>query len=192
MSKRYLLPQMTLLYPIILFSFLFMSGCYANKEYADPPIVIDGIPFSAEEFENEYKRSSYANIDTPEVKKEFLDLFIAKKLVIRAAEKQGLDKDPDFLKDVEAFWQQSLFKLYVERQAQRFIDKAEVSEAEMKDYYEQYKDEYFKDKVYEQTRSEIRVIIQRLKQQQMMTEWVNSLRDRMGVAVDQVSLGIDQ
>jgi uncharacterized NAD(P)/FAD-binding protein YdhS len=169
-----------------------MSGCYANKEYADPPIVIDGIPFSAEEFENEYKRSSYANIDTPEVKKEFLDLFIAKKLVIRAAEKQGLDKDPDFLKDVEAFWQQSLFKLYVERQAQRFIDKAEVSEAEMKDYYEQYKDEYFKDKVYEQTRSEIRVIIQRLKQQQMMTEWVNSLRDRMGVAVDQVSLGIDQ
>ena len=72
---------------------LFLVGCQA-KEKAKPVISIDNIKVSLEEFQKAYQASAFSRTST-EAKKEFLDVFISRKLMLKEAEQMSLDKDPD-------------------------------------------------------------------------------------------------
>jgi hypothetical protein len=71
-----------------------------------------------EEFEDEYRNSLYSKNDSPEVRQQFLNNMINQKLILLDAQKKGLDKDKEFLKMVEQFWQQSLLTTAMQAKVQ--------------------------------------------------------------------------
>ena len=93
----------------VLLCFVLLNGGCAPQE--KPAIIIGTINTSAEEFESAFNKSIFARSPTPEVRQGFIDTYIDRKLILKEAEKQGLDKDKDFLASVQLFWEQSLLKL---------------------------------------------------------------------------------
>ena len=100
-------------FPIFLVIVLFMviGGC-AKKEQS--PIQIVLIQISSEEFEKDFLSSRFAQ-GGDKGRKDFLDNFISRKTMLLEAEKMGLDKDPEFLQDIQMFWEQNLLKLILDK-----------------------------------------------------------------------------
>ena len=64
-----------------------------------------------QEFDEAYKDSRYGAQGTFASRQAFLNNMINQKLILLDAEKRGLDKNKEFLKMVENFWQQSLLTM---------------------------------------------------------------------------------
>ena len=115
---------------------LFICGC-AKKE--KEVIKINDIEITREEFEAAFKSSSLA--DEGEAKrKEFLDIFISRKLMLVEAQRLGLDKDPKFLQNVQLFWEQSLLKLVLEKKMNELSLVINVDNKEVIDFYDKLKE----------------------------------------------------
>lgn len=130
---------------ILLVLFIF-SGCGKVNQSSPVAIEIDAIKITVNEFEEAFKNSFYAKEDTSSSRKEFLDNFIARKLILKEAESQGLDKDPMFLQGVELFWEQSLLKTILDRKIKELSLNVKIDEREIRKYYRAHKADYFKDK----------------------------------------------
>ena len=71
-----------------------------------------------QEFAEAYRDSSYGAQGTLASRKIFLNNMINQKLILLDAEKKGLDKNKEFLKMVEHFWQQSLLTMAMQNKVQ--------------------------------------------------------------------------
>jgi peptidyl-prolyl cis-trans isomerase C len=73
-------------------------------------------------------------------KKEFLDSLVRFELLSREAAKEGFDKDPEVVKDMK--------KAMVQRLLRKKFDEdpalSKISDEELKEYFEQHKDDYVK------------------------------------------------
>lgn len=74
-------------------------------------ITVNNYNITRNEFESEFKASSYGDVDTPESRRNFANTLIDRKLILQYAQKEGLDKGKNFLKAIEKFWEQSLLKV---------------------------------------------------------------------------------
>lgn len=88
---------------------LMYAGCGRAPSDTSPVVAkVGNYVISQDEFNDAFKASSYGQEDSPASRKAFLDNMINQKLIMLNAQSQGLDKDKDFLKMIENFWQQSL------------------------------------------------------------------------------------
>lgn len=71
-------------------------------------------------------------------KEKFLDELVKKELLYQEAVKKGLDKDTEYLKKLEDFKKLTLISVLLEKQIE---EKTKVSDQEVKDYYEQHKND---------------------------------------------------
>jgi hypothetical protein len=88
-----------------------MLGCQSKD--ADQPVVakVGSYVITQKEFEEAYKNSAYGHEHNPFYRSAFLNNMINQKLILLDAEHRGLDHDPQFLKMIESFWQQSLLTM---------------------------------------------------------------------------------
>ena len=173
---------------IIFLFFLFLSllfvGCTSKKNVA---IKIGKIEITKEEFDDAFSNSSYAK--QGKSKEEFLENFISRKLILKEAERLGLDKDPKFLKNIQLFWEQSLLKMTLSRKIKELSFGIHVSDKEVRDYYLTHQDD-FKDKKLEEVYDRIKWILFAQKQRQAIQDWINSLKEKTPIYVDYKALGI--
>jgi len=168
---------------------LLFSGCCGLKQ-EKAAIKIDGIEITAREFDKAFSLSQFA-WKGPDGRKEFLDTFIQRKLILKEAEKLGLDKDPRFLDDIQLFWEQSLLKLILSKKMNRLSNDIIIDEAEIKDYYRQNKEKSFAGKQPEQVYDQIKLLLFKAKQAKAIGDWVDSLRKQAKTDIDYQSLGIN-
>lgn len=167
----------------------FIVGCgIPDKDKA--ALKIGDIEIAAEEFDRAYKASgiTYTGEDS---RKQFLDRFISRKLILMEAEKLGLDKDPEFLESVQLFWEQSLLKLVLAQKSKKISGKVRVSDSEVAVYYENRRETSFVDKELSEVHSQIKWIIQKQKQGQALQEWISSLEGEVNIERDYKLLGIN-
>ncbi|MBI5378577.1 MAG: peptidylprolyl isomerase [Nitrospirae bacterium] len=105
-------------------------------------------------------------------KREFLDDLITREVVFQEAGRQGLDKDPEYLKRLEEFQRNALLEVLLKKEVE---DKASVTEEEVKQYYAAHKEEYRDDKVRAshilvKTEEEARAVEQELKKGRSFAE----------------------
>lgn len=114
---------------------LFLSGCgqcpIANVDQ-DAVVTINDYSISRGEFENEFKASTYGEVDTPESRQNFLNTLIDRKLILQYAQKEGLDKEANFLKTIEKFWEQSLLKVALDKKTKEIESKITASDWQVK------------------------------------------------------------
>jgi len=167
----------------LFFSLLFCYGCSQSKK-APVAIQIGKTGISASEFNMAFKSSSFSTADTPVSRKDFLDNFIMRKLIVLEGTAAGLDKDPEFMKNVEFFWQQSLIKMMIDRKIKELSSKVKVSDSDVKNYYEIYKDAEFKGAPLAEVYENIKWIVLNKKQKEAMDAWLNSLKNKSKVNIN--------
>jgi len=120
------------------------AACSPQPKKSGPAVAKgDGVLITAGEFkarldeQSPFIRQRYTTLDR---KKEFLDNLVRFEVLARAAEKQGLDKDPDVLLTMKKVMVQKL----VQKTFSEGDPSKEVPEADARKYYEDHKDEFVK------------------------------------------------
>ena len=167
---------------------LLVSSCGWFKKEEKPAVTIGKIRISAEDFQREFESSRLAKEGR---RKDFLDTFISRKLILLEAERLGLDKDPEFLRDVQDFWEQSLLKLVLSKRIKELVAGVDIDEKEVRSYYRRNKSAKFADKEFEQVYDQIKWVLLRDKQEETIQNWADSLRKDTEVTIDYKLLGIE-
>lgn len=171
---------------LILILIISISGC-AQKEKA--AITIDDIEITAQEFAAAFAESRFVD-QSSGGKKDFLDQYISKKLILHEAENMGVDKNPEFLLDVQKYWEQGLLKRTLDKKLQEFSQNIVIPDQAIKDYYEKNKSNLFADKELSQVSGEIRWFLLKEQQNKRMSDWVDNLKTKSNIHIDYPLLGI--
>lgn len=142
-------------YLSILFVMLFLTGCSRSHAQKDILARVNNYEITRSEFEAEFKASPYAKTDTPESRKDFLNTLIDRKLILQYAQQKDYDKEKDFLKLIERFWEQSLLKVALDRKTREIESRISSSGWEAK----------------------------RAEETKMMSDWMNELRRNAHITV---------
>jgi peptidyl-prolyl cis-trans isomerase C len=174
---------------VIILCGLFFIGC-STKPKSLPVVRVGDVSLTASEFEDLFKHSVYGIDDSAASRKDFLDNYIVRIVILKEAERLGLDKDPDFLKAVELFWQQALLKRVIERKTNELALNLKVEDREVKEYYEKHKED-FKDRAFADVYAEIKWFLVRAKQRNLLTTWIDSLKKQTKIKVDYKAINIE-
>ena len=180
---------------IMLFLILvsFLSGCLCQSSTkASTAIKIDNVNITADGFERAFKNSPFAADDSSASRRKFLDNYIMRLLILKEAEKTGLAKDPEFLKSVELFWQQSLIKLMLDKKIKEMSLDVKVTDKEIGDYYKERKETEFKESVLGQVYDKIKWAILNRKQTEAMDSWLGSLKNSSKIDINYDILKIEK
>ena len=162
---------------------ILFAGC-ARKQDKDILVRINNYQITFAEFDEEFKNSPYNRDDTLVSKVEFLDYLINRKLMLQDAERKNLDKDPEFLKMIEKFWEQSLLRLALDEKAREVEQNISISDNTIEKAYQKMLREGKTDKSYEDMYNQIKWDLMKFKESQRMDEWVNRLRAQAKVKVN--------
>jgi len=165
-----------------------LTGC--SKAKPEPVIKIGSIDITAKEFEQAYTVLTGKSNDIAS-KKLFLDTYISRKLMLKEAERLGLNRDPDFLSDIQLFWEQSLLKLVLDKKIKELATRVSVSDDEVTALYNARKDAEYKGKDINLVYDELKYLILKTKQRQAIQEWVDSLREKTPITIDYKKLGLE-
>ena len=174
---------------VILISFLAL-GC-AKKPLSEAAAVrVNDYSLTASEF-NELFLEVKVQEDTSLARQKFLGNLIMRKLLLQEAQREGLDKQKDFLKSIENFWEQSLLKIVIDRKVKEVSKDITVTDKELEDYYNKWlKDNPGTTKTFDEIRKTIKLPLLRKKQTMAVNTWIDSLKSKANIAVDKKAIGI--
>ncbi len=169
---------------IFLFLLLFILACQKQPPDKLVLVKVNDYVLSREEFEENFKNSIYGANDTLESRKEFLNNLINQKLILQDAQAQGLDKQKGFLKTIERFWEQSLMKVALDKKSKGISGSVSISDDIIKEAYDNMAQAGKADKSYEQLKDQIKWQLIKLKETQLMNDWVDNLRKNAQVKIN--------
>lgn len=169
---------------------LFLCVCCGCGKKEKAAIKIGDIPITLREFNDAYEQGRFQYGEDLS-RKDFLEAYITRKLILKEAEDIGLDHDPQILKSLQLFWEQTLLKLALARKVNEATVPIKIDEEEMRLFYEENKGEDFAGKDFSSVQEEIKLLLFREKQRKALQGWMDSLRDRKKIEVDYKLLGIE-
>jgi len=172
--------------PVLCFGLCVLAGCGGGDQTA---LKIGSIDISAGEFEEEFNDSRYVYMgDTG--RRMFLEHYVDTKLILMEAEHMGLDRDQEFLKDIQHFWEQALLKRVIDEKNKELANQVQVSEQDIKRYYDEHKQEDFQGKELQDVHEQVKWILTKIKQSQALSSWTDMLRKKTKITVNDALLGM--
>jgi len=175
-------------YLVILVALLFIFGCTGKSKDKKVLAKVNNYEITAEEFEEEFKASTYGSVDTLASRKEFLNTLINRQLILQDAQKKGLDKDKNFLKMIEKFWEQSLLKFVLERKNNEVAGSTLVNDREIQETYDNMLKNGKTDRPYDQMYQQIKWEITKSKETQAMNDWLMQLGHKADIKINSALL----
>jgi peptidyl-prolyl cis-trans isomerase C len=104
---------------------------------ADKPVAtVNGVPVKATLFQRALQQAlSQGQTDSPQLRESIASQLVARELLIQAAAKQGLDKDPE----VQAIAEEAKRTAMMQRYMRQVVKPNPVTEEQVKAYYEKAK-----------------------------------------------------
>ena len=169
---------------IFLLAALSILGC--SKQPAEKSVLlkVNNYELSDEEFNEKFNNSMYALNEEKNTKKEFLNNLINQQLILQDAQAHDLDKERNFIKLIEKYWEQSLLKIALDKKVKEISGKISVSDQEIQEVYQAMMKNSKADKSYEQMYSQIKWELTRTKESQAMDEWINSLHKNATIEIN--------
>jgi len=146
---------------------------------------VNNYKMTVEDFEYESKeifRMGRVIGDVPNTKEEILDALIVKEILLQEAQKQELDKDKEFMRSIELYWEQTLIKNLMKKKFKEIHDKVAVYEEEILEYYRyELRD---KESPFEDVRNMITREIRSKKERKLLDEWIDEMRSKSRIKVN--------
>jgi hypothetical protein len=155
-----------------------------------PAITIGTINITKDEFNKALARYNFDIEPTKETRRTFLDNFINRKLILKEAEKEGLDKKEQFLADVQDFYEQALIKFIFDKKIKELFVSLEIKDAEINSFYNANKDK-FGAKDLSSSYADIKMLLLKEKQKKAINDWLDSLRKKTSVKIDYKLLDLE-
>ncbi|MFH1457704.1 MAG: hypothetical protein ABIG31_00860 [Candidatus Omnitrophota bacterium] len=168
---------------------IILCACWGCSKKEKVAIRIGDISITASEFNDAFEEGRFQS-GMELSRKDFLDATIVRKLILKEAEDLGLDSDPQVLKSLQIFWEQTLLKLALARKINEITVPINITDEEIIAFYEENKDEDFAGKEFSDIRNEIKLVLFRKKQQQALREWTDNLHNKKRIVIDYQLLGI--
>lgn len=132
----------TALCAFILIATFLISGCAEKKKEEKIVATINNYNMTVEDFR--YESNEISNVgrvlgEMPVTKRDMLDVLITKEVLLQEAVKQNLDKEKDFMRSIELYWEQALLKNLLARKSQEIAKATAVYEDEINRYYNNMK-----------------------------------------------------
>ncbi len=172
---------------IVLFGLIFTCGC-AKQRPQDTAVRVNDFVMSAKEFGQVFESSGYSAGE--EDKEGFLEDLINRRLILQEAERQGLDKQREFLREIERFWEKTLLKNIINRKSKEFTTRVAVNEDEIRSRYDEMVDKRLIRTSYKQAYDQIKWQLLQDKQRKAFDAWLEGLREKARIEVNKGSLGI--
>jgi len=119
--------------------------------------------------------TSISSIPPIELKLSILDEMINRELLLEEAQRANIDKDPEFMRQIENFWRLSLIKELLKNKIAQIEAVTTVSDQEIADEYAREKG---LTKTLPEMSPEIKGIIFREKVQRTLQAWEDSLKTK--------------
>ncbi|MFH1868804.1 MAG: SurA N-terminal domain-containing protein [Candidatus Omnitrophota bacterium] len=171
---------------------LTFTGCGGSHIPEKTAVKINNYTITAAEF-NELFSELEGVDDTPAVREAFLDNLITRKLILHEAHGEGLDKEKDFLKAIENFWEQSLLTIVIDKKTKELSNVMAIDEEEIQGYYNAMlrMDPEMPQELDYKLRNSIRMQLLKQKQTAAIELWSQSLRKNADMKIDRRAIGID-
>jgi len=113
-------------------------------------------------------------------RREYIDRLLEKEILLQEAQRQGLDREGDFMKSIENYWEQALLKLLLQRKSSELSGLVNVDEDEIKKYYKDSRDP----QPFSKVKGDIRRIIKQKKDTEAMNAWIEDLRKKSHIKIN--------
>jgi hypothetical protein len=162
---------------IIAIAVILTSGCAKKPDKSQVVAEINNYLVTTDDLRNEAKLSIYS---AP--KEQILQNIIYKELLLQEAQRMNLDKDKDFMKEIENYWKQALIKRLINMKGNEFLAFSQASNEEIKTEYERLsKENNGKIKPYKEMSGEIREMLRVRKAQILLDTWIAGLRNNANI-----------
>lgn len=162
-----------------------LIGCSSNKKSEDKVVAqINKYKMTVDDLKYEIKNSPYdeANLlKTENGKRQYLDRLIEKETLLQEAQHQGIDKEKDFMRSIENYWEQTLLRILLERKSKEISSVIYVYDNEIAEYYR----DSGEDAPLSEVKNEISDIIKQKKETEAMNAWIDDLKNRSYIKVDE-------
>jgi len=174
------------LFFIILIPCLIYTGCSSSAGEGDKRVVaqVNKYKMSIEDLKYELRNVPYDEkglLKTNKGRREYMDRLVEKEILLQEAQHLGLDKERDFMKSIENYWEQALLKSLLQRKSKEISGLIHVYENEIEDYYKTSGEELPLSKV----RPEIRRAIRQKKETKAMDAWIQELKKKSYIKIDE-------
>lgn len=170
----------------IIISCFILAGCSCGEGGGDKRVVaqVNKYKMTAEdlryELDNVPHDTSYL-LRTKDGRREYLGNLLEKEILLQEAQRQGLDREKDFMKSIENYWEQALLKLLLERKSREISSLIHVYDNEIEDYYRKSGER----SPLPEVRQDIRKAIRQKKETEAMNAWIEELKDRSYIRINE-------
>ena len=130
-----------------------------------------------QEFEKDFKL-------TEATKRQFLDDLIRKELLIQEAKRMDLDRERDFMKTIERYWESTLVRNLIARKSSEIDKKILVSEEEIQDGFKSLKSQNDDLPALESVHAILENEIRETKKSAALQVWMDELYRKANVTID--------
>jgi len=129
----------------VLFLVLLITGCGKTKEYppeAECVATINNYKLTVADFKEDFKTAvaeTYLALDPAKAKRDILEELIIRKVLIQEAQKENFDKQPNFMKEIERYWEQALLKFFLKKKSQELEGMIRADTSEIAAEYDKMK-----------------------------------------------------
>jgi hypothetical protein len=169
---------------------IILSACCGCEKKENVAIKIGNIPITVREFNDAFQEGRF-QYGAEFSRKEFLESYVMRKLILQEAEDLGLDEDRRLLKSLQFFWEQALLKLALARKINEVTVPIKIDAYEVSAFYDAHKDKDYAGKDFSIVQDEIKLILFKEKQQQALEKWMDSLKQKSKITLDYKLLGIE-
>ncbi len=177
---------MNLKYGVVLLLCIAFAGCGGSPSKDSKVLVqINEYKITVDEFNDGFAASAFASRDDVDVARtEYLDNVINQKVILLDAQKKNIDKQKDFLRSIERFWEQSLLTVALGSKTREITGSLRVSEEQVRKLYDQMVKEGIATKPYQDMYAQIRWQAEKQIEAQLLNDWMNDLRKKANIVID--------
>ena len=122
---------------------------------------------------------------TKEAKKEFLEDLIRKELLIQEAKRLKLDRKKKFVRAIERYWEFTLIRDLMEMKGKEINNKILISQEEIEACYNDMKKPEKKLPLLVELREKIAEELKEKKKTRMLKEWIEGLRKKARIEINE-------
>lgn len=171
---------------VLIFGFIF-TGCSSSKEGGgDERVVaqVNDYKMKVDDLQYDLKHTPYDEkslLETKEGRMEYLTQLLEKEVLLQEAQRLGLDREKDFMRSIENYWEQALLKLLLEKKSKEISGFTHVYENEVDEYYGDSGEK----RPLSRVRDEIIKAIGQEKESEAMSAWVEELKKRAYIKINE-------
>jgi peptidyl-prolyl cis-trans isomerase C len=162
-----------------------LAGCSPGTSNPEKKIIaqINKYKMTVEDLRYDLKNFTHDEagfLKTESGRKQYIDNLIEKEVLLQEAQHKGIDREKDFMKSIESYWEQALLRVLLERKAKEISLSTRVHNSEIEEYYRSSEEALPFSKV----KDEIKNAIKQKKETDAMSAWIEGLKKSSDIKVD--------